>query len=219
NSNTGATATMLCTKLDTLNIQLSVPNARYQKNEKKIKISVDENIKWSYKWTKTFAPSLGHELLLPLSSSIKISLFGKHIVRDHLLGSYSGRVIDFLLDKEMSLELQGEGCTTATIRLSPVVDFQQAVNDWVDASLARLDNNEGLAEGLDNFDQAISTTQAMYHAVETYGQYIAPLGQALRLMIKLIDNVADAHPLLKVGWTLLSSVYTVSLVQTLEMQC
>jgi hypothetical protein len=75
--------------------------------------------------------------------------------------------------------------------------------------------------------------QGVNYAVETYGQYIAPLGQALRLMIKLIDNVAEvgvssfgfkgssdrtqAHPLLKVGWTLLSSVYTVSLVQTLEM--
>ncbi|KIK74838.1 hypothetical protein PAXRUDRAFT_835879, partial [Paxillus rubicundulus Ve08.2h10] len=190
NSNTGATATMLCTKLDMLNIQLSMPNTPYQENKKEIKISVDDNIQWLYKWTKTFAPSLGHELLLPLSSSIKISLFGKRSVRDHLLGSYSGRVIDFLLDKETSLTLQGEGSATVTIRLSPVVDFQQAVNDWVDASLARLDNNRGLAEGLDYFDQAISTTQAMYHAVETYGQYIAPLGQALRLMIKLIDNVA-----------------------------
>ncbi|KIK71821.1 hypothetical protein PAXRUDRAFT_836581 [Paxillus rubicundulus Ve08.2h10] len=219
NSNTGAAATMLCTKLDMLDIQLSAPNPRYQKNKKKIKISVDDNIMWSYKWTKTFAPPLGRELLLPLSSSIKISLFGKRHVRDHLLGSYSGRVIDFLLDKETSLTLQGEGSATVTIRLSPVVDFQQAMNDWVDTSLARLDNNKGLSEGPDNLDQAISAMQAVNHAVETCGQYIAPLGQALRLMSKLIDNVADAHPLLKLGWSLLSSVYTVSLVQTLEMQC
>jgi hypothetical protein len=33
--------------------------------------------------------------------------------------------------------------------LSPVVDYQQALNNWVDASLARLDNNQVLAEGLD----------------------------------------------------------------------
>jgi hypothetical protein len=115
------------------------------------------------------------------------------------------------------------------MRLAPVVDYQQALNASVDASLARLVNKPILAEGLDNVDQVISAMQTMDYAVETYGQYVAPLGQALRLMIKLIDNVAEvgvssflgfqgasdftqAHPLLKLGWTLLSSVYTVSLV-------
>ncbi|KIJ11008.1 hypothetical protein PAXINDRAFT_16029 [Paxillus involutus ATCC 200175] len=164
--------------------------------------------------------------LIPLSSSVKISLIGKHHILHHLLGSYSGRVINFLLDQEMHLTLQcndHEVCATVTICLSPVVDFQQALNDWVDASLALLENNQGLAEGLDNLEQARSAVQTMNYAVQTCGQYVIPL-EALRLMIKLIDNVADigvssffgfkdssdctqAHPLLKVGWTLLSSVY------------
>ncbi|KIJ16667.1 hypothetical protein PAXINDRAFT_168174, partial [Paxillus involutus ATCC 200175] len=56
----------------------------------------------------------------------------------------------------------------------------------------------------------------MDYAVETCGQYIAPLGQALRLMVKLIDNLAEAHPFLKVGWTLLSSVYTAVQQQRLD---
>ncbi|KAF8833080.1 hypothetical protein BDN67DRAFT_834011 [Paxillus ammoniavirescens] len=81
------------------------------------------------------------------------------------------------------------------------------MNDWVDTNLARLENTQALAEGLDNLEQARSAVQTMNYAVQTCGEYVAPLGHALRLMIKLIDNVADAHPMLKLGWTLLSSVY------------
>jgi hypothetical protein len=139
------------------------------------------------------------------------------------------------LDKPLTLEDDRHvACATITIRLSPVVDYQKALNASVDASLARLDNNPRLAEGLDDVDQAISSMQTMDYAVQTSGQYIVPLGQALRLMIKLIDNVAEvgvssflgfqgasdrtqAHPFLKVGWTLLSSVYTVSFDQSPEM--
>jgi hypothetical protein len=96
------------------------------------------------------------------------------------------------LDKPLTLQDDRHvACATITMGLSPVVDYQQALNASVDASLARLDNNQRLAEGLDNVDQAISAMQTMDYAVETCGQYIAPLGQALRLMIKLIDNVAE----------------------------
>ncbi|KIJ14091.1 hypothetical protein PAXINDRAFT_100315 [Paxillus involutus ATCC 200175] len=204
---TGVTSTMLCTKLESLKIELSLPDARYQKNKKKIKISVDDKVEWSYKWTKAFAPPLGQDLIIPISSTVKIVLIGKRRIRDHLLGSYSGRIIDFLdKDKPFTLENDQHGaCATITMGLSSAADYQQALIASVDASLARLDNSPRLEEGLDMVDQANSSMQVAYSAVETYGQYIAPLGQALRLMIKLIDNVADAHPLLKVGWTLLSS--------------
>ncbi|KIJ06170.1 hypothetical protein PAXINDRAFT_20625, partial [Paxillus involutus ATCC 200175] len=207
---TGGSATMLCMKLDSLKVELSLPDVRYQKNKKKIKMSVDGKVKWSYEWTNTFAPPLGQDLLTPVSSTIKISLSGKRRIRKHLIGSYSGRIIDFLLDKDKPLTLQDDRhvtCATITMALSPVADYQQALLASVDASLARLDINPMLAEGLDNVDQAISAMETVDYAVETCGQYIAPLGQALRLMTKLIDNVAEAHPLLKVGWTLLSSVY------------
>jgi hypothetical protein len=139
------------------------------------------------------------------------------------------------LDELLTLRNDQHGaCATITMGLSPVADYQQALIASVDASLARLDKNPRLDVGLDNVDQVNSSMQAAYSAVETCGQYIAPLGQALQLMKKLIDNVADvgvssflgfkgssdstqAHPLLKLGWTLLSSIYTVSLVQSLEM--
>jgi hypothetical protein len=214
-----------------LNIELSPSHARYQKKEKTIEISIDDKVKWSYRWTDTFTPQFGQDLyvwrsysdrynpltvirrsLIPLSSTVNVSLIRKDHVLYHLSGSYSGRVTDFLLDKgmfsmeissldcvskcrlETSLTLEDDrhvACATVTMQLSPVIDFQQAVNDWVDTSLARLGNNQGLAEGVDKLDQAISAMQAANYAVETCGQYIAPLGQALRLMIKLIDNVAD----------------------------
>jgi hypothetical protein len=75
--------------------------------------------------------------------------------------------------------------------LSPLVDYQQAWNHSVDASLGRLDNNKVVAEGFDNTDRAVPDNQAMNYYVETRGRHIAPLGQALRLMDKLIANVAE----------------------------
>ncbi|KIJ10394.1 hypothetical protein PAXINDRAFT_16621 [Paxillus involutus ATCC 200175] len=172
-----------------------------------------------------FVPPLGQELLIPLSFTIQFSLIGKHHTLHHLLGSYSGCIIDFLLEQDKPLTLQYDrcgACVTITVGLSPVVDYQEALNASVDASLARLGNDQRLVGGLNNMDQASSSVQIMYCAVETHGQYIAPLGQVLQLMKKLIDNVAEvgissflglksssdstqAHPLLKLGWTLLSS--------------
>ncbi|KIJ13345.1 hypothetical protein PAXINDRAFT_13908 [Paxillus involutus ATCC 200175] len=232
---TVAPVTMLCTKLNSLNLlELCLPNARYQKNNKKIEISVDDKVEWSYKWTDTFTPPLNKDLLLPPSSTVKITLSGKHRLRRHVLGSYSGRIVD-LLDKETPLRLEDSrrvACAIINIRLSPVVDYQQAWSASVDASLARLDDKPRLTEGLDDVDQVISSVQALNSALQTLGQYIAPLGQALRLMAKLIDNVTEVgvfifefkslsdrtqpFPLLKVGWTLLSSVYTAVQQQRLD---
>ncbi|KIK94239.1 hypothetical protein PAXRUDRAFT_828201, partial [Paxillus rubicundulus Ve08.2h10] len=119
--------------------------------------------------------------------------------------------------KPLTLQDCGYGaCATVTMGLSPVVDYQHALNTSVDASLARLDNNPRLERGIDDMDQANPFIEAMYSAVETCGQYIVPLGQALQLMKKLVDNVAEAHPLLKLGWTLLSSVYTAVQQQRLD---
>ncbi|KAF8840101.1 hypothetical protein BDN67DRAFT_686537 [Paxillus ammoniavirescens] len=211
--------TILRTKLHSLNIELSPSHAHFHKKEKIIEISIDDKTKWSYRWTDTFTPPFGQDLLIPLSSTVKVSLIRKDHILYRLSASYSGRITDFRLDKETSLTLEDDrhaACATITIRLSPVIDFQQAVNDWVDTSLARLENNRGSAKGVERLDQATSAMQAGNYTVETCGQYIAPLGQALRLMIKLIDNVADVHPLLKVGWILLSSVYTAVQQQKLD---
>ncbi|KAF8840521.1 hypothetical protein BDN67DRAFT_968485, partial [Paxillus ammoniavirescens] len=101
--------------------------------------------------------------------------------------------------------------------LCAIIDYQQAQIDSVDASLAQLDNTQSLAGRLVNGDQAISAVLARNSAITTCGQYAVPLGQALRLMKNLIHNVAQGHPFLRVGWALLSSLYTVSLVQTLGM--
>ncbi|KAF8835684.1 hypothetical protein BDN67DRAFT_937666, partial [Paxillus ammoniavirescens] len=215
---TDATATMLCIKIESLNIELSLPDARFEKNEKKIDISVDDTVKWSYKWTNAFAPPLGQELHIPLSSTVQISLVGKHHMLCYMLGSYSGRIIDFL-DKETPLRREDDRhatIATITIRLSPVVDYQQALSDWVDTNFARVGTSARLAEGVDGVDRAISAIRTTGYTVETCGQYIAPLGQALPLMIKLIDNVAEAHPLLEVAWTLLSSIHTAVQKQRLD---
>ncbi|KIJ19047.1 hypothetical protein PAXINDRAFT_166939 [Paxillus involutus ATCC 200175] len=51
--------------------------------------------------------------------------------------------------------------------LSPLVDYQQALNDSVDANLGRLDNNNILAEGLDA-DRAFPGMLDMdYYTAET----------------------------------------------------
>ncbi|KIJ13564.1 hypothetical protein PAXINDRAFT_13528 [Paxillus involutus ATCC 200175] len=204
--------TILHTKLHSLNIELSPSHARYQKKEKTIEISIDDKDLYVWRsYSDGYNPlTVIRRSLIPLSSTVNVSLIRKDHVLYHLSGSYSGRITDFLLDKETSFTLEDDrhvACATITMQLSPVIEFQQAVNDWVDTSLARLGNNQGLAEGVDELDQVISAMQAVNYTVETCRQYIALLGQALRLMIKLIDNVADVHPLLKVGWSLLSLVY------------
>jgi hypothetical protein len=79
-----------------------------------------------------------------------------------------------------------------TVDLLPLVDYQQAWNDCIDASLGRLDNNKVLAEELNSTDPPVLVMgQVMNYSVETCGKYMAPLGQALRLMNKLIDNVGE----------------------------
>ncbi|KIK76221.1 hypothetical protein PAXRUDRAFT_170587 [Paxillus rubicundulus Ve08.2h10] len=65
--------------------------------------------RWSYQWTDTFMPQFSQELLIPLSSTVNVSLIRKDHVLYHRSGSYSGRVTDFLLDKETSLTLE-EDC-------------------------------------------------------------------------------------------------------------
>ncbi|KIK73738.1 hypothetical protein PAXRUDRAFT_578599, partial [Paxillus rubicundulus Ve08.2h10] len=95
-----------------LNIELHTSDALYQKNEKQIRISVDDKVKWSYKWTDTFEPSLGQSLLVPPASTVRVSLIGTHRVRRHLLGSYSACVSDFFNSKETSLPLRGGGRAT-----------------------------------------------------------------------------------------------------------
>jgi len=143
---------------------------------------------------------------------VEISLVGKHRFYHRLLGSYSDRVVDFLTDPDTLLALQNGphgACATITMVLSPFVDYQQAWVHSVDETLGRLDSNKIVAEGFDNKDRAVPAGQAMNYCVETRGRHIAPLGQALRLLNKLIDNVStQAHPLLRVGWTLLSWAYT-----------
>ncbi|KIJ19043.1 hypothetical protein PAXINDRAFT_8393 [Paxillus involutus ATCC 200175] len=202
-SNVIGATTMLRTKLYSLNsdLELSLPNARYEKNKKNLEISVDNKVEWSYEWTDTFAPLSDLDLHIPLSSIITFSLSGRRHFRDHLLASHSGLIVDFLINKDGPLALRdtiiGSHAPCATIRmgLSAIVDYQQAQIDSVDASLAQLDNTQSLAGRLDDGDQleAISAVLARNSAITTCGQYTVPLGQALRLMKKLINNAAESR--------------------------
>jgi len=43
--------------------------------------------------------------------------------------------------------------------------------------------------------------------VNIVSPYIQPLGDVLQAIVTIMDSIADAHPILKVAWTVLSSVY------------
>jgi hypothetical protein len=115
------------------------------------------------------------------------------------------------------------------IKLSLLANFAEAIMQGVDARLPRLNENKLLSTLSGGIDAATSSAPVGYDAVQTLGTYITPLGQALQLIVKIMDNVADvgfptlyiyisryilnrfqAHPVLKVSWIVLSSVYKVS---------
>jgi hypothetical protein len=73
------------------------------------------------------------------------------------------------------------------IKLSLIEDFAKAIMEGVDANLLRLSESRLLATGLGGIDMASSG----YGAVETLGTYVTPLGQALQLIVKIVDNIAD----------------------------
>jgi hypothetical protein len=164
----------------------------------------------SKKWTTASGPQCqGIRFLFRPSSTMTITIFRKHLLpfpKSDPVGQYLGNIVELLEnDKEHELRNKDDVPIQACIKikLSLIEDFRKAIMDGVDASLPRLSENRLLATGLGGIDMASSG----YVAVETLGTYVTPLGQALQLIVKIVDNIADAHPILKVSWIVLSSVY------------
>jgi hypothetical protein len=61
----------------------------------------------------------------------------------------------------------------------------------VDADVARLDGNTVLPSASDHVDTVVSVTQTSSIVVQTLGSWVGPLGQALQLIVKIMDNIAD----------------------------
>ena len=100
---------------------------------------------------------------------------------------------------DMDLELKDKTGTPILahikIKLSLIADFAKAVMQSVDASLPRLNENKQLAAVSAGIAVAASSASTGYDAVQTLGTYITPLGQALQLIVKIMDNVADVSKL------------------------
>lgn len=77
------------------------------------------------------------------------------------------------------------------IKLSLLADFAKAIMQGIDASLPRLNEGRLLSTLSGGVNLATSPAPVEYDAVQTLGTYITPLGQALQLIVKIMDNVAD----------------------------
>jgi hypothetical protein len=61
----------------------------------------------------------------------------------------------------------------------------------VDANIAHLDDNTILPSASDHIQAAASVAQTSNAVVQTFGNCVRPLRQALQLIVKIMDNVAD----------------------------
>lgn len=109
----------------------------------------------------------------------------------------------------------------------PAIDFMRRVDDDIE----RLRENHLLTSALGkNVDTTAAVVRTNNGAAKVLGSCIVPLGKTLQLVVKVMDGVSavlvlvpchatlcsfcryhqQAHPILKVSWTVLSAVYKVS---------
>ncbi|KAI0056315.1 hypothetical protein BV25DRAFT_1903313 [Artomyces pyxidatus] len=97
--------------------------------------------------------------------------------------------------------------------------------DRIDRALRRRDGDsapfQSTSQVVDQVEGVASDAQAVVAAAQQVESAtgIQVLGNALQYLdglVKIVDNVADAHPMLKLGWTLLSSVYKTLQAQSME---
>ncbi|KAI0060227.1 hypothetical protein BV25DRAFT_1993040 [Artomyces pyxidatus] len=101
-----------------------------------------------------------------------------------------------LAHAEQSLELRTKQNTGASV---------------VSATSNLIDEGTVVADGVQS---AYATAQAIQDV--TGAQFLADGLRFLDTIVKMIDGVADAHPIFRVAWTLLSSVYKTLKAQTDE---
>lgn len=95
-------------------------------------------------------------------------------------------------DKPLDLN-EAKGVITANLSLSS--DHAKVIMEGVDAHLAALDGNSVLNQFSDTLGSAGSAVASLQSAVQNLGNVITPFGQALQLMVKIGDSIADVS-----GW-------------------
>ena len=93
-----------------------------------------------------------------------------------------------LKDKPIDLN-EAKGVITAHLSLSS--DHAKVIMEGVDARLAALDGNSVLSQVSDTLGSAGSAATSLQSAVQNLGNVITPFGQALQLMVKIGDSIAD----------------------------
>jgi len=77
------------------------------------------------------------------------------------------------------------------MKLSLISESPEVFMQSVDADIARLHGNSILPSASDQIQAAASVAQTSNAVVQTSGNCVRPLGQALQLIVKIMDNVAD----------------------------
>jgi hypothetical protein len=77
------------------------------------------------------------------------------------------------------------------MKLSLISESPGVFMESVDADVARLDGNGILPIASNHIQAAASVAQISGAVVQTLGNCVGPLGQALQLIVKIMDNVAD----------------------------
>ncbi|KZP10797.1 hypothetical protein FIBSPDRAFT_899444 [Athelia psychrophila] len=128
-----------------------------------------------------------------ISSTLKIAIFRKRrLHKDSLVAQYTGQGRDFL-DRDTKYLLTDETGSRTDLRLSinidlisiPPADFIKSVTD----------NAAGL--------QSVGTSET----AQALGGLGLQIFQILEKIVPAIDTISDAHPVLKMTWTVLSAAF------------
>ncbi|KAF9009620.1 ankyrin repeat-containing domain protein [Cyathus striatus] len=146
-------------------------------------------------------------LAFRLSSTLGIEVVRKSKLPGikHTEGKCIASVAEFI-KQDKTIILNG-GISKITINVSLSKDHANTIIKGVDASLGALNTNPLFGRTSDAIDKTTYAATGVSDTLKTLSDVIIPLGQALQLMVKIGDNLADAHPLLKASWIVLSSVY------------
>jgi len=162
----------------------------------------DSSASWKEKKFFPFVPT----------STFEVSLVQKdwrHPIHGAVLGRFTappGKIIDFL-DQNKAIHLEdlngGTLSTTITINFSLETNAAQTIMGEIEKDLSRI----GPSQIVDLAQQGVDLANQGSSVVNTFGTYIEPLGTALQAIVTIMDSIEDAHPFLKVAWTVLSLVY------------
>ena len=96
---------------------------------------------------------------------------------------------------DITLDLKDENgdaiVSRINMKLSLVSESPEIFMQSVDADVARLGNNSILPSASDHIQMVTSVAQTSSADVQTFGNCVGPLGQALQFIVKIMDNVAD----------------------------